>query len=832
MISAIRSMPRLVRAAVASLVLATLGLHADAARSQTQTLKLNDREYFSMPGVDVLVFSNWYDGSFSDAKIAGLELIHHGERTVTNGDVRLSPTPEQWDMLPELRQRTVLREQNAIEVRLAYRRFNFEYTIRAQARADKMVLSVIVDAPVPAALVGKAGFNLEFLPSAYFGSAYLMDEGSGTLPLYPAGPTGRDPAGEVVRLPLARSHTLVLAPDVEQQRVRIASRTGELQLLDGRNQAQNGWFVVRELLPPGVTGTVLEWELSASAIPQWLRPTVIAHSQVGYHPGQKKIAVLERDPRNRQPAAARLLRVAGDGSMREVQAGAATRWGEYLRYEYFTFDFSRVRDPGVYVLESEGQRTRAFRIDPEIFSNAWHATSDVFFPVQMDHMLVNEAYRVWHGAAHLDDARQAPANHEHFDLYAMGAGTDSPFAPGEHIPGLNVGGWFDAGDYDLRTQTHYRTVLSLVDVWERFRPARDETTIDQRTRRVEIHRPDGAPDLLQQIEHGTLLLIAQQRVFGHAIPGIVEPDLGQYTHLGDAVSKTDGRIYDAADPSSPADDRWAFTTATTALNYGSAAALAAASRALRGYNDSLAEECLLAALRVWRFEKGRKPNLYKHGNTTGGDPADEELRAAIELLITTREAQYAKRVNELFPVIDAKFSLHAANAIRALPHMDAGYRSKVRARALRYRDEVAGQLTENPFGVPVTRGGWAGNGTVIGFAITMYYLHRAFPDIFPPDHTLRGLDYLYGTHPDSDISFVSAVGAHSKRVAYGSNRADFSFIAGGIVPGVLVLKPDYPENKEDWPFFWGENEYVIDLGASYIFLVHAAHELSTPTPGQ
>jgi hypothetical protein len=109
----------------------------------------------------------------------------------------------------------------------------------------------------------------------------------------------------------------------------------------------------------------------------------------------------------------------------------------------------------------------------------------------------------------------------------------------------------------------------------------------------------------------------------------------------------------------------------------------------------------------------------------------------------------------------------------------------------------------------------------------MYYLHRAFPDVFPPDHTLRALDYLYGTHPDSDISFVSAVGAHSKRVAYGNNRADFSFIAGGIVPGVLILKPDYPENKEDWPFFWGENEYVINLGASYIFLVHAAHELAT-----
>jgi hypothetical protein len=62
-------------------------------------------------------------------------------------------------------------------------------------------------------------------------------------------------------------------------------------------------------------------------------------------------------------------------------------------------------------------------------------------------------------------------------------------------------------------------------------------------------------------------------------------------------------------------------------------------------------------------------------------------------------------------------------------------------------------------------------------------------------------------------------------VAYGHNRADFSFIAGGVVPGVLIVKPDFPENKEDWPYFWGENEYVTDLGADYIYLANAANAL-------
>ncbi len=56
-------------------------------------LALNDKDYFEKPGLNVLVFSNWYDGLFSDSKTSGVELIHHGERTVTNGDVRLNATP-------------------------------------------------------------------------------------------------------------------------------------------------------------------------------------------------------------------------------------------------------------------------------------------------------------------------------------------------------------------------------------------------------------------------------------------------------------------------------------------------------------------------------------------------------------------------------------------------------------------------------------------------------------------------------------------------------------------------------------------------------------------
>src|ERR1044071_3018792 len=125
-------------------------------------IKLNDHGYFETRGLNVLVFSNWYDGNFSDAKISGIELIHHEVRTATNGDVRLSPTPGQWDRTPTLLDRRVDAQSSSIETFLAYPDHGFEYTIKAEAHGEGMILSVILEKPLPHELKGRAGFNLEF----------------------------------------------------------------------------------------------------------------------------------------------------------------------------------------------------------------------------------------------------------------------------------------------------------------------------------------------------------------------------------------------------------------------------------------------------------------------------------------------------------------------------------------------------------------------------------------------------------------------------------------------------------------------------------------------
>lgn len=796
---------------------------------------LNDKAYFSQPSLDIVVFSNWYNGLFGDSKISGVELVHFGERIATNGDVRLSATPEQWDPIPTFVERKVDNNTNTISATLSYPEFDFTYTISASPIENGVEITLSSPRPVPAELVGKAGFNMEFLPANYMETSFLADGKPGTFPLYPTGV--KEIIGQHEPAPLASAKQLVLAPESDTKRVMIES-SAPLTLYDGRAKAQNGWYVVRGVLPENKQGELLTWRITASTDDAWLRDPMIAHSQVGYLPGQTKRAVIELDKHAPVNGMAELLKVNADGSKAVVKKAAPGKVEDYTRYQYATFDFTDVTEPGLYQLRYKGTTTASFPIAEHVLDAAWYPTLDHYFPVQMDHVLVNEAYRVWHGASHLDDALQAPVNHEHFDLYAQGPTTDTQYKPGEHIPGLNVGGWYDAGDYDIRTQTQYRTVRFLVQAFEEFGIDRDTTLVDYDRKYVDIHVPDGKPDLLQQIEHGTLALLAQFKAVGHAFPGIIVPDISQYTHLGDGLTMTDNLIYNAsmADTESNGiesgvfDDRWAFTSKSTPLNYGSMAALAAASRTLQGYKPVLAKESLDTAIAAWASEADKQPDLFRVGNTTGGGLEEEKLKAAVELLVTTGDTQYKHAVTALLPHIEEHFGRSAVLAVRALPFMNNAYKKRIRAAAEAYKPKLEAATSKNPFGVVITEYGWAGNGTVLDMAVTQYYLHQAYPDLYSSDLIYRSLDYLYGTHPDSDISFVSNVGTVSKKVAYGMNRADYSFISGAIVPGVLILKPDLPENMENWPFLWGENEYVIDLGASYLFTVNAALKLAGRQP--
>ena len=815
-----------------------------------QQLQLNELEYFEKQGVNVLVFSNQYNGMFFDEKTAGIELIHHGVRTATGGAVRLQNTPEQWDLIPEVVERKIDKSNSCIEVTLRYESYDFDSRIKVEPDGNGITIRVYLDKPLPDELKGKAGFNLEFLPASYFEKTYLADGKPGIFPLYPSSNTVLNPVNEkipqfaghttfedrgkgefIVPKPLAEGKTLVLAPEDPERCVKIHSES-EVMLFDGRILAQNGWFVVRSLLPDKKTGEVLTWYVEPHAIPAWKRVPVIGFSQVGYLPEQKKVAVIELDKNDAPLKTASLFKVKEDGQIIEKLSRDIETWGRYLRYNYIKFDFSSVNEPGLYFIQYGDQKTNTFPIASDVYDHIWHPTSDIWFPVQMDHMMVNEAYRVWHGVPFLDDALQAPLHHQHFDGYWMGDTTDTKYKPFDRIPGLTVGGWFDAGDFDIQTGSHCNAVLSLVDTWEKFKPDRDQTYIDYETRYVDIHRPDGKPDILQQIEHGTLNIVAQVKNIGHPVRGIVVPNLHQYHHLGDASTETDNLPYNSSlkpyqtdgESSGTMDDRWAFTTRNPSLDYYTAAALSAASRVLKGYNDTLSNQCLFYAEKLWNenehySKKDTSRFLEKFRNNM-------KILAALQLFITTDDDSYAQRFNEtIWSELDQMGMPGLLMALQGYPYMDQDYRNQLRNYVVRYKKSCDDLNKQNPYGVPIVARGWAGNSDVIRWATTNYYAHKFFPDIVDSEYVYKGLNYIFGCHPYSNISFVSAVGTRSKKITYGNNRADFSFIAGGVVPGLLILKPDFPENKEDWPFLWGENEVTVGICADYIFLSTAVQQL-------
>ena len=810
-----------------------------AVFAHAQGLRLNQLEYFDRHGVNVLVFSNSFTGGFNDEKNSGIEIIHHGVRTVQGGAVRLNNTPEQWDLVPTLTSRKVDATKNTIEVSLRYEDYDFDSRIIVTGKGDAVEISVYLDKPVPAEIAGEAGFNLEFLPSQYWLKTFMMDGRLNRFPRYAASETITRPNAEKAKqfkgfktyddrgtdrfidpLPLEKGHSLLMAMDDPERMIKVNSTDAELELYDGRILAQNGWFVLRSILPAGKTGKVLTWTVEPHAIPGWVREPNIGFSQVGYVPEQPKVAVIELDKTDTVKATASLFRIKEDGSVEEAFQGEVKTWGTYFKYNYAKFDFSSVRQPGIYYIQYGEQKTNNFLIDEHVYDKITDATTDVWIPIHMNHVAVNEGYRVWHGEPFKEGYLQAPPS-DHFDLHRQGEKTETKYQPYELIPGLNVGGFFDAGDFDIETGANINVVMDLVRAWELFKSQRDETFVSEQQRYVDLHRPDGVPDILQFIEHGTLNLVAQAEQIGHMATTLSNSVLDNYHHLGDAASITDGLHYDrslkpyevSADGKSSGtpDDMWAFTTRNAFLDFRAATMFAAASRALEGYNDNLSRRALVQSKRLME-EASALMSENARPNVMGGMATNLQLYAA------THEQHYLESFKaQIWKALDENAVNNMQTALDAVPYMDSEYKQRLRPYVQKYQEYINSFDTDNPYGVPIGLGNWAGSGAVVGFGTTICFAYLYYPDIIQRADIYRAANWIFGCHPYHNYSLVAAVGAaRPKAVFYGNNRADFSFIPGNVAPGLLFRQPDHFENYDDWPFLWGQNEGTIAGNTQYV----------------
>ncbi len=820
-----------------------------------QDFKIGDGGYFNNKGVDVMVFYDFYP----EGHQGGVCLIMNGRRVATNGDLRFEATPGQWQPIPRRLGREI--RDGEIVATLAYPDSSrhltsknpiiypdaqLQYTVSVKAVGDHLEVCVDLDRPIPDFLVGKAGFNLEFFPGSLFGKPWMMDGKTGIYPTQPNSPLlttepnyrhagDFHPAGkpkmdleryvgdpkvfnpvigdDIIAAPYAVGRKFISRPDDPYSKVTIETLTSDLKLYDGRMNHNNGWFVLRSEIPAGATKGAVKWIITPTVVEDWVYKPVIHTSQVGYLPAQPKVAILELDARTPAKDVAKLMKIDGDGE-KPVRIIAPRRWGRFLRFNYAHLDFSDVTEPGLYRIRYGESLSSIFRIDPDVFERGvWQPVIEYFLPNQMCHMRVNEKYRVWHDACHMDDARMA-LNQNGFDNYKQEPGL-SPYPEGAQVPGLAIGGWHDAGDLDVRIESQATESYFLAMTYEQFRPEIDVTSIDQHARVTEIHQPDGRNDILQQAENGVLSVVAAYNALGRPYRGIICSRLRQYVILGDAAAATDGITGND-------DDRWVYTEDNPARDLQTSAYLAGTARVLRGFNDTLARRCLEIAEELF----ARTPAVR------GGD-GTEKIFPAAELFLTTGKPVYHDYIlaNKDAAVGNVASTGWYLAKIAKTWEQGVSRREKAFAKAFRsaleaYRKELDRKVAENPFGVPYNPTIWGDGWNILGFGYKHYFLTTEYPDIFGPDPMVDALNFILGCHPGENLaSFASGVGTKSVTTAYGTNRADWSFIPGGVVSGTSIIRPDFPELL-DFPFLWQQAEYVLAGTTSrFMFLVLATERL-------
>jgi endoglucanase len=502
----------------------------------------------------------------------------------------------------------------------------------------------------------------------------------------------------------------------------------------------------------------------------------------------------------------------------------------------------------MYVVRYDKYTTEPFQIGENVFKrHVWQPTLEYFLPVQMCHMRVNDGYKVWHGLCHMDDALMALTDINHFDGYVQGPSTLTKYSPGEHVPGINIGGWHDAGDYDMRVESQASEIQILAHAFLEFGVDYDNTTVNQDTRVTEIQKPDGKSDILQQIEHGALSIVGGYKSLGRLYRGIISPGLRQYVHLGDAAIMSDNQIYRPAsgatasadqngvsveadlrelerfstsqyiEPGGP-DDRWVFTEENPRREIGVAAGLAVSSRALKGFNDELSRECLEIAAELFDITQVKDPLM--------------KVEAATELFLATNDKKYSDFLVKNTDAISKNIERAGWVVGRTLPLINnRKYRNSITKAVQAYKAEVDEQEKKTPYGVPYEPNIWGAGWGIQSFGVKQYFLHTGYPEIFPATYMLHAMNFVLGVHPGVNTSsFASGVGSRSLTVAYGVNRDEWSYIPGGVGSGTALIRPDFPELLT-WPYLWQQTEYVMGGGATdFMFLVLAADKILDEKP--
>ncbi len=130
-----------------------------------------------------------------------------------------------------------------------------------------------------------------------------------------------------------------------------------------------------------------------------------------------------------------------------------------------------------------------------------------------------------------------------------------------------------------------------------------------------------------------------------------------------------------------------------------------------------------------------------------------DIDAVLQLYITTKDKKYADRfLEKIWTLLEQPkgmpkdmpdfgqmfFASRSLNpALKAIPYMDAAYKAKLKDYVIKYKESIDETEKKNPYGLPISGGGWGGSGSVVNSAITNYYAYKAFPEIMNKEYVFK-----------------------------------------------------------------------------------------------
>ena len=542
----------------------------------------------------------------------------------------------------------------------------------------------------------------------------------------------------------------------------------------------------------------------------------IALNQVGYLPHQPKHATVS----NAVPNAAFTVRSAASsaivlhGILSAPQHDAAS--GDITQQA----DLSALTTPGLFFLESAGQRSTPFAIAADVYAAPLRLTMRAFYGQRCG------------CAVDLGDGYKHPACHSTGDFHASSGRSGS-------MP--NAGGWHDAGDYGRYVVNSGITCGTLLWAWELFPSSL--RTLDLGIPRSHPHLPDFLTEILwnlnwmlsmQDADGGVFHKQTSDRFCAFILP---ERDTLPSEIIGTGAAP------------------FKSTGATANL----AAVMAIAARCYAPFDRELSARLLASARRAFDWATAHPDVVFRNppGVSTGeygdNDLSDELLWASAELWRTTGDRRYEdaflKGSANALPDLHIQAPSWATVAPLAYwtyalaprtRHDDVA--ASIRRATLHAASQLIARSAQNGYGNTLAESDyvWGSNGSAANQSLLLAIANLMQPDSQAVTAALNNLHYLLGRNCHS-VSWVTHVG--SRPFQHPHHRPSAADDIAEPWPGMLSGGPNaHPADTvaEQLPRLpsmrmwidderaYSLNEIAINWNAPLVFLLAFADTLGRP----